>query len=426
MKHLAQDQPALMRKIKIICGDTWPNPETEDEQTITWEMRWTNVWDQCKEVTAVDYHIDAEIRKDPDKIVEMPDADRGKMWQVFNQSKRGREILLTEMTRPHRLFIEIFRRDMKLHNVMQPYVLQKIYLECDNIEIEKRLGPSLEDALRWKSHLHLATINPNDLQSVDNRIQALWLTVDLTGHGTYDWEGGAVQVIHKIKERREEVEDPYAFTIRADAVVRKQIYTKMYLDPEKFPDIPTSLRWLLADEGRHLEKILERVEHQCIRSAAKNLLEILSQDLAAAARPTYDATTPQKIPPTATTEPADTAEPDARKAARNKMRKEQKKRDALLLKEYKHSKGKGKGDTGKNDTPKGRGKKGGKDKPRIPPAEWKKITTIDSTNPKDRKRPKCRWWNSSIGCDRADKDCQYTHGMCLLCNQNHKYCDRHL
>ena len=45
-------------------------------------------------------------------------------------------------------------------------------------------------------------------------------------------------------------------------------------------------------------------------------------------------------------------------------------------------------------------------------------------NPKDAKRPKCRYWNSSIGCAYGDQ-CQFAHDICLLCNEKHKWFDVH-
>ena len=109
------------------------------------------------------------------------------------------------------------------------------------LEIEKRLGPSL-DGLRWKSHLELARVPLDDLAAVDNRIQALWITADLVGVILFTWDTGPVQIIHAIKKAREESADPYAFTIKADALIRKELYRKMYMEGDKYCDLPRRLR----------------------------------------------------------------------------------------------------------------------------------------------------------------------------------------
>ena len=193
MRFLAQTQIELMMKLAVLIGDLWPKQIEEgrhNPDTIRAEMQWTAVWDSAWAIHNVDKAIAAEVRKDPDKMVEMPDTARGMMWQSFNRSRKGREILLTPWTRPHRYFIEIFRRDVNLHHIPQMYVLSRIYLECDQIEVERKLGPTLEDALKWKSTLEIITVRENDLEGIDHRIQAFWITCDLTGVIRYDWESG--------------------------------------------------------------------------------------------------------------------------------------------------------------------------------------------------------------------------------------------
>mgnify|MGYP003332041167 CR=1 FL=1 len=70
-------------------------------------------------------------------------------------------------------------------------------------------------------------MRPTDLENFDNRIQAFWITVDLIGVCHYDYESGPIELIHAIKKAREEVADPYSFTILADALIREQIYEKI-------------------------------------------------------------------------------------------------------------------------------------------------------------------------------------------------------
>ena len=94
-----------------------------------------------------------------------------------------------------------------------------------------------------------------------------------------------------------------------------------------------------------------------------------------------------------------------------------------MLKDYKQIK-KGKGD-GKGKDGKGGRKGDGPPAPtkrrQMPDDEFKALTAMDTTNPKDRKKRICRWWNCSLGCDRTDNDCAYAHGICLLCKGSHKW-----
>ena len=87
---------------------------------------------------------------------------------------------------------------------------------------------------------------------------------------------------------------------------------------------------------------------------------------------------------------------------------------------------KGKSGFGKSGKGDGKSKATGSGHKRIPDEEFKKMRQLDARNPKDPKRPKCRWWNSSVGCDRSDATCPYAHGMCLLCGSNHRWCEKHL
>ena len=86
------------------------------------------------------------------------------------------------------------------------------------------------------SDLQLQDVPVGDLQNVDNRIQALWIAVDLVGACNFDYESGPVRLIHEIKKRREQVADPHAFTVIADAMIREKIYELQYLDGENDHD----------------------------------------------------------------------------------------------------------------------------------------------------------------------------------------------
>ena len=177
MRFLGDEKDAgkLIERVKLLITD-WPRPGTAQE--VIAEVSIQAIWDACRIVHKTAQEIEVECRKDPSKIVEIGDSDRGKMWQAFRISTRGREILLTPNSRPDRTFIEIMRRDLRVHGVIQKYTLNMIYLEADGIRYHKELTTQ-DDFMKWKAML--AAVPVGDLLNVDNRIQAFWIAVDLVG-----------------------------------------------------------------------------------------------------------------------------------------------------------------------------------------------------------------------------------------------------
>ena len=92
------------------------------------------------------------------------------------------------------------------------------------------------------------------------------------------------------------------------------------------------------------------------------------------------------------------------------------------------AKGAGKGKNGSNKAEDGRDKKRtddeprGKKRPNMPDWEFKALREIKAREKNGVKA--CRYWNSSIGC-AAEGACPYAHNLCILCGQNHRWCDVH-
>ena len=78
-----------------------------------------------------------------------------------------------------------------------------------------------------------------------------------------------------------------------------------------------------------------------------------------------------------------------------------------------------------NDRPNDRGQRADR-KPndyiqrRIPEKEFKAMEKF-STAIAGSSQQNCRFWNSSIGCDKPDGSCPFAHNLCILCGGNHKW-----
>ena len=440
-----KDPDKLIQRAKRLISD-WPREGSAEE--VIAEVKIQAIWDACRAVHKTTQDIEQECRKDPSKIVEIGDTDRGKMWQAFRKSIRGREILLTPNSRPDRSFIEIVRRDHRVHGVIQKYTLNMIYLEADGIRYHKE--PAMQDDfLKWKAML--APVPVGDLQNVDNRIQALWITVDLVGACNFDYDSGPVRLIHEIKKRREQVADAHTFTVMADAMIREKIHELQYLEGDLYPDLKTTITHVIDHE---LDRLLERAHHQNIRADAKNMIQTITQDLGFALQPYKNSMVPGGPPISQHQTDSQNGAPNGapsipkpemdalkawKKAKRDRQKVNQKaKRLAAQAGWTPPAKGwqpRGKGGfgkggwptwNGKGDTAEGKGKgKGSKTmRPRIPPDEFKKLTAIDPSNPANPQQDICRWWNSSQGCPNGA--CQYKHDVCILCKKiGHRWCDKH-
>ena len=52
----------------------------------------------------------------------------------------------------------------------------------------------------------------------------------------------------------------------ADKSVSKEIYEKMYLQSDDFPDVPSVMKWLLKNDCYQLERILEKISRTGMKS----------------------------------------------------------------------------------------------------------------------------------------------------------------
>ena len=99
--NLGGNSKELEERIAQICGATWPGVAVE--RTINC-MNWVCVWKACQSHCDLDADEEKEARRDPHKLTEIPDLERGQMWAGF--SGRHPEINMIACKKPHRLFLE--------------------------------------------------------------------------------------------------------------------------------------------------------------------------------------------------------------------------------------------------------------------------------------------------------------------------------
>ena len=61
---------------------------------------------------------------------------------------------------------------------------------------------------------------------------------------------------------------------------------------------------------------------------------------------------------------------------------------------------------------------------KIPQKEYEILIKLPQAMPGQPQKRKCLFWNSTKGCDKGD-DCRFVH-RCMACNQDHRWCKRHM
>ena len=60
---------------------------------------------------------------------------------------------------------------------------------------------------------------------------------------------------------------------------------------------------------------------------------------------------------------------------------------------------------------------------KMPEHEFQALREIKATEKNGKKA--FRFWNSSIGCSAPEGTCAFAHDLCILCGQNHRWCEHH-
>ena len=214
--NLAADHTAAETKFDTILDDILPKDPSD---RLTYIAKWVCAWKAAQSIVTKGTEDRAEAKKDPLKVPEIADTERGQMWAIFKNAHP--EFVLMPNTMAHRLFLAKFRKDLLVHGIVQPYFLVKVWLESDAVDPVPHWA-KIDDLARIGTHT--APVRPKDLQSVDARIKAFWVATELLDVCSYDWESGVLRIIKALTERREEAEDPYTFCIRLDALIRNKIY----------------------------------------------------------------------------------------------------------------------------------------------------------------------------------------------------------
>ena len=411
---LGESQTAFEEKLPLILGDLWP---AGDANRVFETMNWVCIWQGCVDRASETRDQEKQARKDPlGKVAELTDGDRGRMWNRFNEDHP--DVLLIASTTPHKVAIEQFRNDWAKHHIVQAYVLGRIYLESDPVQAAPSWTKNIDDLCTITSHYQPMTISK--LESVDARIQALFIILDILGICPMNFESGPVKYIHKIQDRRTEAEDPFVFTIYVDALMRKEIHRLNCYQSKKYKSFSEALLEVVDNQG---DRLVERALHRCMRQQARDMLQILTQDLAHALEPA-SAKPPgeRRSPPGEDDRPTPTK---GKRAEKKKRQAENKKRKfEELVKENKSLKAP-KDDDRSKPIPPWSGKKKGDPTPRdrVPKAEWQKLAELNYSLPGGRTA--CKFYHSSKGC-KWGTSCRDDHSVCPQCHKKHRWSDHHL
>ena len=437
MANLASSVQDFEGRIETLLKSSRIWPEDEAAQIVL-RMNWLSVWKDATRMVNLVTEQETEAKKDPHKVTDIPDLDLANMWDNFRSSPRGQAVLLNEHTSPHKVFLSQVKRDFTVHHILQQYPLKRIFLERDPVDAIPHWAKSMDNMLKISGH-----VDPikeiGSLEEVDYRMQALWIAADLCGICAFTYEAGPVRLLHIIRDRRESTSDKYTFTVRCDAVLRRAIYHKSYYEKSKYPTCELAIRAVIGTRespGQEAERLIERTLHELVRQDAGALVEATMQNIGATAGTRF--TTPTKVRgPRA--EPGLRDGPSRSALKKQRQRVKQARSSAAQQAEIGRlkqqlAKGKGKGKdraatgnsrsaapyfTQKAEVGADRGTK----RQKMPEHEFQALREIKATEKNGKKA--CRFWNSSIGCSAPEGTCAFAHDLCILCGQNHRWCEHH-
>ena len=437
MANLASSVPDFEGRIEALLKSSRSWPSEEADQIIL-RMNWLSVWRDATRMVDLVTEQETEAKKDPHKITDIPDLDLANMWDNFRSSPRGQAVLLNEHTSPHKVFLSQVKRDFTVHHILQQYPLKRIFLERGPVESIPHWAKSMDNMLKISGHVD--SIRAIDsLEEVDYRMQALWIAADLCGICAFTYEAGPVRLLHIIRDRRESTSDKYTFTVRCDAVLRKAIYNKSYFHKSKYPTCEQAIRAVIGTRespGQEAERLIERTLHELMRQDASALVEATMQNIGADASTKFSTPTKTRGP---RTDPGQQDGPSRSALKKQRQRVQRAKASAAQQAEIGRlrnqlAKGKGKGEdrtaTGDPRSPTQHpipktevGADRGIKRQKMPEHEFQALREIKATEKNGKKA--CRFWSSSIGCSAPEGTCAFAHDLCILCGQNHKWCEHH-
>ena len=229
-----------------------------------------------------------------------------------------------------------------------------------------------------------------DVQTLLNRIHALFMAMEYLNICTYSRTAGPLRYLQELEQFRSECPG-LPNLMAADALIRKKIHRLQAEQRQLYPTFEDALKEVLNN-------------HKYLWNDARTKA-VLSK---------FDQKKKEDLE-----DPQDKVEIDQPDKPSPNKRKNQRLRNKELLREAKEARLVKKEQFDKKPKASSKDAKIDKDK-RIPDTEWKAIAQAAKSvaGPK-----RCHYFNSSMGCALADK-CRFKH-LCMVCGASHPMVGNH-
>ena len=404
---LADTQTDAIKRLedRFLQGQFSVDVLPRERELLSLQASWTTASSLAKSLAT------AELRyaEDPTKIPSIPEVDRVRMRLAW--VKAHPELLLDNQNEPHPKFLDLVRRDWKVHSRVLYYKVSQIRVKADKIDPVRQISTNVQNLI----HL-VNTELPSESASTDEqvfeRLHAMFTTLEFVQIFTsLQFREIGLKYIGLLRKwyRRQRTRNfsGVGCLITADDFIRNEVEQDIIEDPT------LSYAAAFTNVLDNKKFLWDSASAQLSLTPAKRAGDFQSPPRS---RPGHQADTPIK---------------ESRRAKRARVQQE---RSAS-------SRGGGGSQPPppppqqvsqptrqpKNPGPKGGGKgKKGSDKNevkhnKIPEKVWMRL--CDLTKKGAQYSDVCRFWNSPVGCSLGEK-CRRVH-KCCGCGGSHPWYTQH-
>ena len=406
---LADTQAEAIKRLedRFLNGKFSQEVLPKEREILSLQAAWTTASSLAKSQAT------AELRyaEDPTKIPSIPEVDRVRMRMAWTRAHP--ELLLDNQNEPHPKFLDLVRRDWKVHSRVLYYKISQIRVKADKIDPVRQISANVQNLIHLVNS-ELPSESASTDEQVFERLHAFFTSLEFvqifTSLQFRDIGLKYIGLLRKwYRRQRGRGFSGVGCLITADDFIRNEVEQDIIEDPTltyaaAFTAVLDNKKFLWDSASAHLSF-----------TPAKRGNDALSPPRQ---RPGSQVDTPIK---------------ESRRAKKSRARREQ------------SSPGPKKGGGGSpppppppaqiNQGPKpgkasgskggGKGKKGADQpapkQPKIADKVWKRL--CDLTNPGAQYADACRFWNSPVGCSLGEK-CRRSH-KCCACGGNHPWYTQH-
>ena len=379
-----------------------------ERERLSIQASWTTASSLAKSLAT------AEIRyaEDPTKIPNIPEVDRVRMRCAW--VKAHPELILDNNNEPHPKFLDLLRRDWKVHSRVLYYKISQIRVKADKIEPVRQLSTNVQNLLHVVN-TELPTENASTDDQVFERLHAWFASLEFVQIFTsMQFREIGLKYIGLLKRwhrrHRDRGHSGLACAITADHLLRNEVEQDIIEDP--------SLSYAAA-----FTAVLETKKYLWDSASAQLYLQ--------PAKRNAEVLSPTKARRSAL---GDTPIKESRRAKRARVQHERAQSAGAASKATLPALPPLPPAPGTTDTrpPKGPGSKGGGKgkkgggKPdakasKIPDHMWNRLCELTSKG--SQYAETCRFYNSPVGCSLGDK-CRRAH-KCCGCGGSHPWHTQH-